>query len=157
VPLKEGKVKPYRDIDDITENGKRPNAILMDNNILASDYGLQQIEKIVRKRYRVDFNQALDARLVTEEIAQLLAKVRWIKVILFGCDTPQQIVECERAMQMIDKYRGKPMEYLLYAMIGATSIQECYERTSHFRNNGHVRLATQPYRDFNNPHQVIPK
>lgn len=156
VPIKEGSVRPYRDVEEIAVNG-RTNLILMDNNVLASDYGLQQIEKIANRGYRVDFNQALDARLVTEEIAQLLAKVRWIKVIRFGCDTPQQIVECERAMQMIDKYRGKPMEYLLYAMIGITSLQECYERTSHFRDNKHVRLVTQPYRNFNDPHQVIPQ
>lgn len=41
VPVKEGAVAPYRDIDDITENGRRPYAVLMDNNILASDYGLK--------------------------------------------------------------------------------------------------------------------
>ena len=43
----------------------------MDNNVLASDYGLEQIEKIVKLKLRVDFNQGLDARLVTDEIAQL--------------------------------------------------------------------------------------
>ncbi len=76
VPTKEGAVAPYRDIDDITENGRRPYAILMDNNILASDYGLKQIEKIVDKGYHVDFNQALDARLITPEIANLLASAK---------------------------------------------------------------------------------
>lgn len=33
------------------------NIILMDNNILASDYGLQQIEKIISIGVRVDFNK----------------------------------------------------------------------------------------------------
>lgn len=63
----------------------RNNLILMDNNVLASDYGIGQIEKIVKRKYRVDFNQGLDARLVTPEIAQLLSKVKWIKRIRFGC------------------------------------------------------------------------
>lgn len=116
VPKKEGAVRPYRDVEEIAVDG-RTNLILMDNNILASDYGLEQIEKILHKGYRVDFNQALDARLVTEDIAQLLAKVRWISVIRFGCDTPKQIGECERAMAMIDKHRGRPAQYLMYAMI----------------------------------------
>jgi hypothetical protein len=129
----------------------------MDNNILASDYGLTQIEKIAKNRYRVDFNQALDARLVTDDIAKLLAEVRWIDTIRFGCDTPQQIIECERAMRMIDSHSQKPKRYLLYAMIGITSLQECYERTTHFRDNQHVRLVTQPYRDFNKSNQVIPQ
>lgn len=155
VPIKEGKVKPYRDVEEIAIEG-RTNLILMDNNILASDYGLEQIEKIVRKGYRVDFNQALDARLVTEDIAQLLAKVRWLSPIRFGCDTPKQIVECEKAMAMIDRYREKPMQYLMYAMISA-DMNEAYERLSYFRNNRKVRVVAQPFRDFNNPRQVIPQ
>lgn len=155
VPIKEGKVRPYRDVEEIAIEG-RTNLILMDNNILASDYGLEQIEKIVRKGYRVDFNQALDARLVTEDIAQLLAKVRWFSPIRLGCDTPKQIVECETAMSLIDKHRGKKAQYLMYAMIDGT-LQEAYERLSHFRNNKKVRIVAQPYRDFNNPKQIIPQ
>lgn len=42
---KEGKISPYMDIEEITAGRKK--AILMDNNILASNYGLQQIEKII--------------------------------------------------------------------------------------------------------------
>ena len=155
VPIKEGNIKPYMDVEEIAING-RTNLILMDNNIIACDYGLQQIEKIIRNKYRVDFNQALDARLVTEDIAKLLAQVRWIKQIRFGCDTPQQIGECERAMNMIDKYRGKPMQYLLYTMIG-DDIVECYNRLSYFRKNNRVRITAQPFRDYNNPHQEIPQ
>lgn len=46
----------------------------MDNNILASNYGLQQIEKIIKLGVKVDFNQGLDARLITDEIARLTCK-----------------------------------------------------------------------------------
>ena len=63
----------------------------MDNNILASNYGLQQIEKIIKLGVKVDFNQGLDARLITDEIARLLARVIWIKRIRFGCDTPDRL------------------------------------------------------------------
>lgn len=87
VPKKEGDIKPYMDVEEIAING-RNNLILMDNNILASDYGLKQIEKIASLKLKVDFNQGLDARLVTEDVAKLLAKVKWIKRIRFGCDTP---------------------------------------------------------------------
>lgn len=155
VPQKEGNIKPYMDVDEIAIEG-RTNLILMDNNVLASDYGLGQIEKIVKKGYHVDFNQGLDARLVTDEIARLLAKVRFIQHIRFGCDTPQQIVECEKAMARIDKYRGRPFHYLLYTIID-NDLDECYERLSHFRGSKYVRIHGQPYRDFNNPHQSIPQ
>lgn len=155
VPVKEGRQMPYMDVDDIAIEGRK-KLILMDNNVLASDYGLEQIEKIIKKGYRVDFNQALDARLVTEDVAKMLAQVRWIDVIRFGCDTHKQIEECRRAMAMIDNYRKSPAWYLLYTMIG-DDIEEDYERLSAFRDGSKVRIVGQPYRDFNNPNQVIPQ
>ena len=155
VPKKEGNVKPYMDVDDIAIDG-RTNLILMDNNILASDYGLQQIQKIVDRRYRVDFNQALDARLVTPEIGKLLAQVRWLTFIRLGCDTPKQIEDCERAMALIDAHRKVPGYYLMYTMI-SDDMEEAYHRLSHFRDNKRVRIVAQPFRDINNPRQVIPQ
>jgi hypothetical protein len=155
VPKKEGTVKPYMDVDDIAIDG-RTNLILMDNNILASDYGLQQIQKIIDRRYRVDFNQALDARLVTPEIGKLLAQVRWLTFIRFGCDTPKQIKDCERAMALIDAHRKTAGYYLMYTMI-SDDMEEAYHRLSHFRDNKRVRIVAQPFRDINNPHQVIPQ
>ena len=68
VPAKEGNITTYMDIADVSAG--RKNVILMDNNILASNYGLQQIEKIVSMGVRVDFNQGLDARLVTEDVGK---------------------------------------------------------------------------------------
>ena len=152
VPIKEGNIQPYRDVDDIATNG-RTNLILMDNNILASGYGLSQIEKIIDRGYRVDFNQALDARLVTNEIAQLLSNVKWLSAIRFGCDTPKQIEDCENAMRMIDHYRGKPFHYLMYSMINS-DIEEAYYRLSYFRTNKFVRIVAQPYRDPNKLNKI---
>lgn len=155
VPEKEGNIHPYMDVDQIAVDG-RNKLVLMDNNVLACEYGLQQIQKIVEKRLRVDFNQALDARLVTEEIAMLLAKVRWLDFIRFGCDTPKQITECVRAMYLIDKYRERPANYLMYTMIDK-DIDEAYHRLSYFRAFKRVCIVAQPFRDINNPNQVIPQ
>ena len=155
VPEKEGNIHKYMDVDQIAVDG-RNKLVLMDNNVLACEYGLQQIQKIVDKRLRVDFNQALDARLVTEDIAKLLAKVRWIDFIRFGCDTPKQITECVRAMDLIDKYRERPGNYLMYTMIDK-DINEAYHRLSYFRTFKRVRIVAQPFRDINNPYQIIPQ
>lgn len=153
VPKKEGNITPYMDVGEIAING-RNNLILMDNNILASDYGLEQIEKIVRLRLKVDFNQGLDARLVADDIARLLAKVKWIKRIRFGCDTPRQIAECERAIGLLDKH-GYKGEYFLYCII--IDFNESFQRINHWRTNKRVIVHAQPYRDLNNPHQIIPQ
>ena len=155
VPAKEGKITPYMDIEEIAVNGRK-NIILMDNNVLASDYGLQQIEKIIRLGLRVDFNQGLDARLVTDDIARLLARLKWMKRIRFGCDTPGQIAECERATALIDKY-GYKGEYFFYCIL-LSDFKESFERVNYWKNKGGRFLPhCQPYRDLNNPHQIIPQ
>lgn len=155
VPRKEGPVRPYMDVDDVATDG-RNKLILMDNNILACEYGLQQIAKIADRGYRVDFNQALDARLVTEDVAKLLARVRWLNQIRLGCDTPKQVRECESAMRMIDHYRSKPAWYLMYTMIGS-DFDEAVSRLSHWKPFKRVRIVAQPFRDVDNPKQIIPK
>ena len=116
VPKKEGMVRPYWDIERVANGRKK--VVLMDNNILAAgDYCMEQLQKIIDLKLKVDFNQALDARLVNEENAKLLAKIKWIDRIRFGCDTPGQIKECEKAMDLITGY-GYKGEYFLYTMIG---------------------------------------
>lgn len=154
VPQKEGSIRPYMDVDDIAVEG-RHWMILMDNNVLASDYGLSQIEKIADKGYHVDFNQGLDARLVTEETARLLARVKWIKRIRFGCDTYQQIAECERAMGLIQQY-GYKGEFFLYCMLN-DNFQESYYRVSYWKKYKKVLPHAQPYRSLTDRNQVIPQ
>lgn len=152
VPTKEGNISPYMDIEEVS--GGRKKVILMDNNILASDYGLQQLEKIISLGIRVDFNQGLDARLVTDDIARMLAKVKWIKRIRFGCDTPKQIAEVERATALIDKY-GYGGEYFLYCIL--MEFEESFHRVNYWRDKSHRFMPHgQPYRDLNNPQQVLP-
>lgn len=167
VPRKEGEVRPYMDCDEIAIEG-RSKLVLMDNNILAAgDYAKMQLEKIIERRYHVDFNQALDARLVTDEFAHLLARIKWLnRRIRFGCDTHGQIAECERAIKMINDcgFRG---EYFLYTMIGGKSdFRESFERTHYWWIRNHecrekhlpnIYPYTQPYRDPDNPHRPIPQ
>ena len=160
VPRKEGNIRPYMDIDEIVTED-RHKAILMDNNILAAgDYALEQLQKIIDRGYRVDFNQALDARLVTPENAALLANVKWLdRRIRFGCDTHPQIDQCERAMALINAegYKG---QYFLYTMLHG-SFLECYERINYWwlinqkdvaaHKTKRVYPYAQPYRDPDNP------
>lgn len=155
VPKKEGAVAPYMDIEELTMGGARNKAILMDNNILATDYGLGQLEKIIKMGIRVDFNQGLDARLVTDEIAKMLAQVKWIDHPRFGCDTPKQVSEVERVMHLMDKY-GYKGKYFLYCIM-LNDFKETYERINHWHNNPRVKPYAQPYRDVTKTHHVIPQ
>lgn len=154
VPKKEGPIAPYMDVEEIAIDGRK-NLILMDNNVLASGYGLRQIEKIAKLKLHVDFNQGLDARLVTDDIARLLAKVKWLKRIRFGCDTPGQIAEVERAASLIDKY-GYKGEYFLYCIL--MDFKESFYRINYWRHvSPRFVPHAQPYRSLNNPRQIIPQ
>lgn len=167
VPRKEGAIRPYMDVDEIAIEG-RNKLVLMDNNFLAAgDYAHEQLDKIIERGYRVDFNQALDARLVTEDFAKKLAKVKWLDKnrIRFGCDTQAQIRECERAMDMIIS-NGFHGEFFLYTMLN-DDFQECYSRIHYWwerlqdareKHAGNwVYAYAQPYRDPYNPHHKIPQ
>lgn len=155
VPKKEGAIRPYMDVEDIAIEG-RTQLILMDNNVLASEYGLRQIEKIIDRGYRVDFNQALDARLVTDEVAKLLACVKWIKRIRFGCDTKGQIAECDRAVELINQY-GYKGEYFFYCILIGEE-EECLQRINHWKARGHRYMPyAQPYRNPDIKCRAIPR
>lgn len=168
VPRKEGMVRPYMDIEEIAINW-RNKVVLMDNNILAAgDYAIEQLNKIIRLKLRVDFNQALDARLVNDEFAYLLARIKWLgNRIRFGCDTHAQIEQCEKAIDKImeNGYKGG---FFLYTMIGGKNgFHECYERVNHWRERlikarkekggGYVYPYAQPYLDPDKSHHDIPQ
>ena len=65
--------------------------VLMDNNILACDYGIKQLGSLIDSGYKIDLNQGMDARLVTDEIAQILSRLKWIRYLRFSCDSTPQI------------------------------------------------------------------
>ena len=156
VPKKEGKIHPYMDVEEIAIDG-RDRLILMDNNVVACDYGLSQIEKIVRMGLRVDFNQAIDARLITDEIASLLSKVKWLGYIRLGCDTDKQVKYCENVIQKMIRF-GYKGSFMLYTMLHG-SIEECYDRIARWRLEYGSRVAcqSQPMLDFTKKVQNIPQ
>lgn len=160
VPRKEGKIQPYMDVDEIA-TPTRTNLILMDNNILAAgDYAKKQFAKIIERGYRVDFNQAIDARLMTMEFAELMSKMKWIdNRIRFGCDTPKQIQECEHSIEMLEHcgFRG---HFFLYTIINNNFVESYdrihywWERQQEIRN-GVKRCQVYPYaQPYRNPNNV---
>lgn len=153
VPKKEGAISPYMDIDEIANGNNK--IILMDNNILASDYGLLQIEKIAERGYAIDFNQGLDARLITDDIARLLARCKWLRYIRVACDQSGQIKHVENALRLLRKH-GYKKELFVYCLL--KDFQESYERVKAlYLHKDDITLHCQAYRNFDDVHQVIPQ
>lgn len=116
VPRKEGAIKPYRTWHQIV----RPDSdklVLMDNNILACEYGIKQLESLIDSGYKIDLNQGMDARLVTDDIAQILSKLKWIKYLRFSCDTTAQIEYIQKTAEMLGKRGIKPYRLFIYLLV----------------------------------------
>lgn len=146
VPGKEGLIRPHAGITEFLAGRKK--AILMDNNVLASDWGLSQIEKILDLGVRVDFNQGLDARIVAgnPDIARLLSRVKWISHIRFACDTKAQIPSVEKAVRLLGDNGIKPEKIFCYVLIKQDTA-DALERLRFLKNLG-IDPFAQPYRDF---------
>jgi hypothetical protein len=142
VPKKEGRIRAYRDIDMVLQGKK--TAILMDNNVLASNHGLQQLEKIIDIGCKVDFNQGLDSRLVTNEIAEILSKIKWIRFIRFACDTTPAVAPLIKAIEKLNKYGVKNYRIFVYLLV--KDVSEANERCKILKKLG-VNPFAQTYRD----------
>lgn len=116
VPEKEGGISPYREWRDLVRQDT-DKLVLMDNNILASPFGIQQLAGLIKSGYRIDLNQGMDARLVTPEIAEILARLDWIRFIRFSCDQKSQIPHITHACALLQKYGKRPYNVFVYILV----------------------------------------
>ena len=146
VPHKEGEVRAHADIEEFLDGRKR--AVLLDNNVLASEWGLMQIEKIVRMGIRVDFNQGLDARRIarTPEIAALLARVKWIRFLRMAYDSRAMQDDVHKAIELLRKH-GVPARKLFFYVLIRDDTEDALGRIRELKALGCQPFA-QPYRDF---------
>jgi len=151
VRRKEGDIKKVSDIERISNGNKR--IVLMDNNFLASKDCIEELKKIIDLGYVIDFNQGLDARLVTYEIARFLSNVRWIKYIRFSYDTKEQFEPLLKAIENLNLWGVKNGKIFVYCMI--RDFEDSYSRINYCKNIGIVPFA-QPFRDFTK-NQIIPQ
>jgi hypothetical protein len=73
VPRKEGPPSQVSDLEELLQG--RRKLILLDDNLLAHPQAVGLLEEMVRRNVAVNFNQTLDLRMVTPEIAALLRRI----------------------------------------------------------------------------------
>jgi hypothetical protein len=117
----------------------------MDNNVLASEHGLQQLEKIIDIGCKVDFNQGLDSRLVTDEIARILSKIKWIRYIRFSCDTTSAVEPMLKAIEKLNRYGVK--NYRIFVYILVKDVDDANKRCIILKKLG-VNPFVQTFRDY---------
>jgi len=145
VPEKEGGIRPYRTWQHVV----RPDTnklVLMDNNILASDFGLAQLESLAGAGYKIDLNQGMDARLVDGSVADLLARLKWIRFIRFSCDQKGQIEPVRRTIELLMKRGLKPYRIFIYLLV-TTDLEDAAERVEALKGYKTINLYAQAERN----------
>ncbi len=154
VPIKEGYIKSHADIEEFLNNKK--SAILLDNNVLSSEHGLRQIEKIIKLKIKIDFNQGLDCRIIAKnkDIAKLLSQVKWLKPLRMALDSDSQIDSLIKAVELLRYYKTTPKRYFIYILV--KDIKSALERLEICRKYDLTPFA-QPYMDPENNKKQISK
>ena len=145
VPEKEGNIKPYRTWQELV----RPDSnklVLMDNNILACEYGINQLESLIDSGYSIDLNQGMDARLVTDRTAEILSRLKWIRYIRFSCDTTAQICAVENALRLLEMHGVKPYKVFIYLLVTA-DIDNAVQRVERLKKFRGITIYAQAERN----------
>lgn len=147
VPKKEGKIRPVNTWGKI----RRPDSKyirFLDNNVLASEHGRQQIEEMSgRKDISIDFNQGLDARLIDDRMAELLVNCNWTRFLRMACDRSSEVKTVSDTIMRLKDHGMNPKKIFLYILV--EDIDDALWRVEWFDRMG-VEVFAQPYRNFEN-------
>ena len=153
VPRKEGAIRPYKTWQKIARHDTK-KLILMDNNILALDYGISQLEELSHTDYEIDLNQGMDIRLLTDDVCKILKNIKWINYIRFSCDHKGQLPHFEKAIKLFEKYKMPKSKIFIYTLV-RKDLQEADERI-HTLHNICKSFNIYAQAERNDPKGIIP-
>lgn len=146
VPQKEGNIHPYRTWQEIV----RPDTdklVLMDNNITAHPHGIEQLRQLAETNFRIDINQATSVFSITPEIADIFAKLKWIKYIRFSVDRKPQIEGIYKAARLLEE-RGIPNSKMFIYVLLTKDQEDDLERIYALRKLKSATIYGMPYKDM---------
>lgn len=142
VPSKEGKTKKNADIDEFLAH---KNVVFLDNNVLQHEHGIEQLKKIATMDIKIDFNQGIDARMITPEIATLFGKIKWYKPVRLACDHYGMMKSVGKAVELLRYHNVTPSRYFCYCLV--KDIDDALKRIK-FLKGIYVDPFAQPYIAF---------
>lgn len=125
VPRKEGKVRPLSTIPEIWRGEPHPrNIVLLDNDFFGQPNWRDRIRELQDGRFRVSFNQGVNARCITEEAAEAIAAVDYSddgfsqKRIYTAWDNKGDEDRLMAGLRRLVKYGVRPAHIMVYMLIG---------------------------------------
>lgn len=113
VPQKEGLIHQVNTIDQIVKHKK---VKFLDNNILAWKGHKDIFRELIDKKIHCQFNQGLDIRLIGEENAYLLSKIKYLGEYIFAFDDLRLEDIINTKLLILKKHISKDwrMKFFLY-------------------------------------------
>jgi len=90
--------------------------IFFDNNILASPGWRSVFSEILELGLKVDFNQGLDARLITDEVADLIAKMKLDSSVRLAYDYRAMGPYVKKAVERLRSHGIRGRNIMVYAL-----------------------------------------
>lgn len=158
VPLKEGYIRDNASLGEFLHPDHN-KLILLDNNFQASPRWRENLQEIIDRKIRVNFNQGLDARLVNAEFASMLAeskcydwhfRIRGAHLAFDSLNVEQPLIN---ALSLFENAGMPPKRFIVYILVGhhTTFDQDIY------RVEKVIELGAKPYimRFNQNPNTIL--
>jgi len=102
---------------------------LLDPNLLAAPNAFTTLQDLAKEPVSVDFNQALDVRLVDENVADLLSKINIEPCLRFSFDSIHVAPSVRKAVHELSLCGFRPSSLSFYVMVGfGETFEEEYSR-----------------------------
>ncbi len=125
VPEKEGRVRAERTIAEIWRGDPWPReVVLLDNDFFGQPDWKGRIAELREGRFKVSFNQGINARCLTDEAAEAIASVDYrddsmkVKRIYTAWDSRADEDRLFAGLARLVKYGVKPDQIMVYMLVG---------------------------------------
>jgi hypothetical protein len=139
VPRLEGKMNSLKKSIKPFVLDRHSKIIFFDNNFLASKYRMNIFKELIDFDKKVDFNQGIDARLITEPIAKMIASLKLDSTVRLAYDSHDQQKYVKRAIDRLINFGIKKRDIFVYTLFNYTDTpDEFFNRVREILNWGVV-------------------
>jgi hypothetical protein len=125
VPQMEGAVRDSGEIAGIWRGDPHPrNLLLLDNDFFGQPEWRRKVEEIRSGGFRVSFNQGINARFLTDEVAEAIASIDYYdddfkrRCLYTAWDNRKDEKRLFDGLERLVKYGVKPDQIMVYMLVG---------------------------------------
>jgi hypothetical protein len=125
VPEKEGAIQEVNTIEDIWRGEPWPRHILLlDNDFFGQPHWRDRIQEIRDGKFKVSFNQGINARMLTDDTAEAIASVDYrddsmkVRRIYTAWDNKKDETRLFRGLEALVRHGVKPRHIMVYMLCG---------------------------------------